>query len=77
VAAEIDSNPREACRWFKIYLTESPNGDLAEEALGRRMDICQKAGMTDDARRAAKTYLDRYPDGVFREQAESLLKGMK
>jgi len=75
VAAEVDRNSREACRWFKIYLSESPEGDLAEEALGRSMQTCHQAGMPADALRAAKVYLKRYPRGVFREQAESLLKG--
>ncbi len=75
VAVEIDQNPREACNWFKIYLSESPGGDLAEEALGRCVSTCQKAGMHGDARRAAKVYLKRYPKGVFVEQADSVLKG--
>jgi FecR-like protein len=75
LAVEVDKKPREACRWFQIYLRESPDGDLTEEALGRCVSTCPKAGMHAEARGAARDYLDSFPEGVLREQAEEVLKG--
>ena len=66
--------PGSACRWFDRYLQESPRGRLAQEALGRLVDACEKAGRHGRARRGAKTYIARYPRGIFRRVAEHVLR---
>ncbi len=74
VALELGYNTRRAGKWFKIYLNENPSGPLAEEALGRLIDACDKAGDGKEARRNAGLYLSRYPNGLFTELARSVQK---
>ncbi|MBW2525932.1 MAG: FecR domain-containing protein [Deltaproteobacteria bacterium] len=62
----------QAVQWFETYLSESPNGPLAEQALGRIFDI-QRHGKPETARRAAKRYLARYPRGAYASLARSVL----
>lgn len=66
--------PGPACRLYARYLKESPSGVLREEALGRRIDACRKAGRLVDARKAARAYLQRYPRGIFRDLAQRTLR---
>ena len=73
VALELNSNPEAARKWFKTYLAQSPNGHLAEEALGRLIDANIKAGKEKEARRSALLYLKRYPKGLFAELAKSVI----
>jgi hypothetical protein len=70
---EIENGPREAQRWFETYLTEDPDGPLAEEALGRLIDARKEAGARSGARDAATLYLSRHPDGVFADLARATL----
>ena len=62
-----------AKRWFGTYLAESPNGPLAEEALGHLMDIHSSLGNHLHAKRLAKDYLAKYQGGYFSKQAEKVL----
>jgi len=59
--------------WFETYLREASDGPLAEEALGRLMEACDKAGSAGDARRYAERYLSRYQDGLFAALAKTIL----
>ncbi len=61
-----------AVRWFTDYLSESPGGQLAEEAEGRVMTALAMRGRRADAERAAKEYLRKYPKGIFSSTAKSL-----
>lgn len=70
VYADQLHTPGEAIRWFETYLTEEPNGALAEQALGRLVEL--QAG-TSRGRRAARTYLEKYPSGSYADFARSSL----
>lgn len=66
--------PAEAARWFDLYLRESPDGPLAREALGRRVQSLHLAGDDEGARDAAERYLSRDPDGPFSPFARGILR---
>lgn len=74
VYQELQGSPRTAAGWFRRYLDESPNGPLAEEALGRLFDAYDKAGNTASAARYAEQYLSLYPSGLFADSARQVLK---
>ena len=63
----------EARRGFATYLAERPNGPLAQEALGRMLEVERAAGASTTARSLAETYLDRFPRGPHATLARSLL----
>ena len=70
IAADQLRSPGEAATWFEIYLQEEPSGPLAEQALGRVMEIRKRdAGA---ARLVAERYLARYPNGAYAALARSL-----
>jgi hypothetical protein len=62
----------EAVGWFETYLREEPNGPLAEQALGRILDL-QRRGSPELAKGTAERYLARYPNGAYAALARSLL----
>jgi hypothetical protein len=66
------NSPGQSVQWFETYLREEPNGALAEQALGRIMDI-QRHGSPEQARQAAERYLARYPSGAYAAVARSVL----
>jgi ferric-dicitrate binding protein FerR (iron transport regulator) len=70
VAADQLKEAPEAIAWFQTYLTEDPRGPLAEQALGRVIEL--QAG-TRAGKRAAEEYLTRYPHGAYASFARSLL----
>jgi TolA-binding protein len=63
---------REASEWFSTCLLEQPDGPLAREAAGRRIESLRNAGELDAAKTAAREYLVRYPDGPHVGLARSL-----
>lgn len=67
------ADPREASRWYGVYLREAPSGELAEQALGRRIDALLRAGDRNAARAVARRYLAAYPGGVYAELAAAQL----
>jgi transmembrane sensor len=58
--------------WFETYLEEAPDGPLAREAMGRLLELRHRAGRQVDARRLARTYLERYPEGAHARLARSI-----
>jgi transmembrane sensor len=72
ISADQLGSPGEAVRWFETYLREEPSGALAEQALGRILDI-QRHGSPEAARLAAERYLARFPNGAYATLAHSVL----
>ena len=63
-----------AKKWFGLYLAETPNGPLAEEALGHLIDIHANMGNKPRAQQLARDYLSKYSGGYFSKQAHQVLK---
>jgi TolA-binding protein len=62
-----------ALTWYDTYLVEAGKGPYASEALGRKLILL--AGMDRElARKAARTYLQRFPDGNQAELARSIVE---
>ena len=73
IAADQQGSPGEAATWFETYLREEPGGQLAEQALGRLLEI-RRRGDPAAARAVAKRYLARYPKGAYAALARSVLE---
>jgi hypothetical protein len=71
IAADQQGAPSQAVTWFETYLQEVPGGALAEEALGRLMQLQQRSNPAA-ASALAKRYLARYPKGAYAGLAKSL-----
>jgi ferric-dicitrate binding protein FerR (iron transport regulator) len=63
----------EALRWYDDYLTESPHGAFAAEALGRKLVALVRSGDAGAARVVAKGYLERFPRGAHAAYAREVL----
>jgi transmembrane sensor len=72
IAIDQLGSSSEAVHWFETYLQEEPSGALAEQAMGRIVDI-QRRGSREAARAAAERYLARYPNGAYAAVARSVL----
>jgi len=70
-AADQQGNAAEGVRWFEVYLSEEPGGALAEQALGRIMELTKKDSVA--ARSAAQRSIARYPSGSYAGLARSIL----
>ncbi|MEO5727178.1 MAG: FecR domain-containing protein [Byssovorax sp.] len=70
-AADQQGNSAEGVRWFEVYLSEEPGGALAEQALGRIMELTKKDSAA--ARSAAERSIARYPSGSYAGLARSIL----
>ncbi|WP_437606986.1 FecR family protein [Sorangium sp. So ce834] len=66
-------SPAEAISWYEQYLSESPGGPLAAEALGRKMIVTRTSRGKDAARPIAEEYLARHPHGAFAGAAVEIL----
>jgi TolA-binding protein len=64
---------KEALRWYDDYLTESPHGAFAAEALGRKLVALVRSGDAGAARVVAKGYLERFPRGAHAAYAREVL----
>ena len=66
----------EAASWYSRYLSGSPNGSYAAEALGRKMIVLSRLNTPKDtaaAQALAKAYLGRFPAGPYAQAARKLL----
>lgn len=64
----------QAAEWFSTCVREQPRGPLVREAWGRQVEALRNSGDGAGAQRAAREYLDRYPDGPHADIARSVLK---
>jgi transmembrane sensor len=64
----------QAGEWFSTSLREQPGGPLAREASGRLIEALRQADDSAGARRAARDYLDKYPEGPHADLARSVLR---
>jgi transmembrane sensor len=64
----------QAAEWFSTSLREQPGGPLAREASGRLIEALRRADDSAGARRAARDYLDKYPEGPHADLARSVLR---
>jgi hypothetical protein len=61
-----------ALGWYDRYLSESPSGSYAAEALGRKMMAVRETSGPDAARAVADEYIRRFPRGSYAGAAEAL-----
>ncbi|HEX2658749.1 MAG TPA: tetratricopeptide repeat protein, partial [Polyangia bacterium] len=66
-------NPPVAARWFRRYVTDWPNGPLAEQAAGRLVETTIRMEDSEAARSAARAYLARAPHGAQAALARGVL----
>jgi TolA-binding protein len=69
IALEFQTEGERARRWFVKYLAEAPEGALREEALAHIMDLCVAQGRAEEARAAAREYLQLFPKGASASRA--------
>lgn len=72
LAADHLGAPDESIRWFQTYLDEEPAGGLAEQALGRLIELRKRRGDAAGARAAAALYLRRHPGGAYASLAQAV-----
>jgi transmembrane sensor len=72
IAADQQGAYGDAITWFEIYLREEPGGPLAEQALGRVVELRKRTDPAG-ARAAAERYLAQYPNGAYASVARSVL----
>jgi len=68
------SSVKSALDWYERYMTESPRGTYAAQALGRQMILVHKLRGAAAARPIAGEYLSRFPSGPYAEPAKKLLQ---
>jgi TolA-binding protein len=71
--ADESGNASAALGWYERYLQEAPADSLTAEALGRKMQVLQRTGQTEQARSIAERYLERFPEGAYASYATKLL----
>ncbi len=71
IAADGRGAGGDARTWFETYLREASNGPLAEQALGRILELDRRDPSAGAA--TASRYLARYPNGAYSALARSLL----
>jgi TolA-binding protein len=73
LAADVERQPQQAIQWLRVFLRESPQGDLAASARARLMDTLAREGQRDAAAEVARDYLRHHPGGPHAEMARSLV----
>jgi tetratricopeptide (TPR) repeat protein len=73
-AEDRDKNPSEAERWLRIFLTESPSGELAAGARARLLAALLRRGAQSEAEQVARDYLRLHPSGQHVAQARAVLR---
>lgn len=63
-----------ALRWYETYITEAPRGGFFSEALAGRLRMLVATNGYTSARKAAREYLELYPNGVGARTANQVLQ---
>ncbi|MGC4091614.1 MAG: FecR family protein [Polyangiaceae bacterium] len=71
-AEDLDKKPAEAVRWLRVFLSESPYGDLAAGARANLMGLLLRMGDQEGARGVASDYLRYHPSGPHAAEARAL-----
>ena len=74
IALDSERNTTAAAHWFRTYLRDAPNGQLAAGARVDLMNILLGQGDHAGARRLAEDYLKHHPNGAHAGVARSLLE---
>jgi TolA-binding protein len=69
------SSALEAARWFEVYRQEQPRGAFTREVAGRLIECHVQLQHAEHAARAAREYLELFPDGPHAALARSVLDG--
>jgi TolA-binding protein len=69
--------PSDALRQLEAYLSASPNGTLAPEALFGDAQALQQLGRKDDERGAWQRLVERFPYSVYTAQARRRLQDLR
>jgi hypothetical protein len=67
-----EGQPAAAIGWYDRYLAETPGGEFASEALGRKLVVVQRVSGAASARPIAQEYLRRFPQGPYAAKAREL-----
>ncbi len=72
---ERQGQQAEAVRWLDTYLREAPGGVYAAEAHGRKLVLTRRMSGANSprARKLAREYLERFPQGAYAETARATL----
>lgn len=70
---ETGGDAARALEWYERYLSESPEGPYAAQALGRKLLLVRERSGRGAALSIARDYLQRFPDGPYAATARSLL----
>ena len=76
LASDSQIDNADAVYWFRIFLQESPRGDLAAGARARLMSALLRQGDQMGARAIARDYLTNHPGGPHVETARSLASAL-
>lgn len=63
-----------ALAWYEAYLSESPNGHYAPQALGQRMMLVHRRSGSDASAPLARDYLRHFPQGPYASTARKILQ---
>ena len=73
IAEQLDHDPKEAARWLRVFLVESPTGSLAGDARASLLSILLASGDTVGATAVARDYLRFHPTGPIADRARVLV----
>jgi hypothetical protein len=73
IAEDMTHEPARAVHWLRVFLAESPSGDLAAGARASLMSLLLRSGDERGARAVAKEYLSYHPNGSHADEARALI----
>jgi FecR protein/Tetratricopeptide repeat-like domain len=73
LAEDHAKNPDEAATWLRLFLKESPEGELSAGARARLLGILVRQGRQSEARSVASDYLRYHPQGPYVGKARAVL----